>query len=68
MTTPSDRPSTDEMVLDVRCGVVADAHQRDAVVANIRTLVDEGRAEGMPIVWVSSGASTWTSQRPADLR
>ncbi|WP_406276846.1 isochorismatase family protein [Streptomyces sp. NBC_00191] len=52
MTTLSDRPHTALMVIDVQKGVVADAHQRDAVVANIRTLVDRARAEGVPIVWV----------------
>lgn len=52
MTTLADRPHTALMVIDVQKGVVADAHQRDAVVANIRTLVDRARAEGVPIVWV----------------
>ena len=52
MTTLSDRPNTALMVIDVQKGVVADAHQRDAVVANISTLVDKARAEGVPIVWV----------------
>jgi nicotinamidase-related amidase len=52
MTTLSDRPNTALMVIDVQEGVVADAHQRDAVVANIGTLVDKARDEGVPIVWV----------------
>lgn len=52
MTTLSDRPNTALMVIDVQKGVVADAHQRDAVVANIGTLVDKARDEGVPIVWV----------------
>ena len=52
MTTLSDRPHTALMVIDVQNGVVADAHQRDAVVANISTLVDRARDEGVPIVWV----------------
>ncbi|MBW3639331.1 MAG: isochorismatase family protein [Actinobacteria bacterium] len=52
MTTLSDRPNTAFMVIDVQKGVVADAHQRDAVVANISTLVDKAREEGVPIVWV----------------
>ena len=43
MTTLSDRPNTALMVVDVQNGVVADAHQRDAVVANISTLVDKAR-------------------------
>jgi nicotinamidase-related amidase len=52
MTTLSDRPNTALMVIDVQKGVVADAHQRDAVVANISALVEQAREEGVPIVWV----------------
>jgi nicotinamidase-related amidase len=52
MTTLSDRPNTALMVIDVQVGVVADAHERDAVVANISALVDKARDEGVPIVWV----------------
>jgi nicotinamidase-related amidase len=52
MTTLSDRPNTALMVIDVQKGVVAGAHQHDAVVANISTLVDKAREEGVPIVWV----------------
>jgi nicotinamidase-related amidase len=40
------------IVIDVQKGVVADSYQRDAVVANIGTLVDRARHEGVPIVWV----------------
>jgi nicotinamidase-related amidase len=52
MTTLSDRPRTALMVIDVQKGVVAAAHQRVDVVANISTLVDRARAEGVPVVWV----------------
>ncbi|TQK50468.1 nicotinamidase-related amidase [Streptomyces sp. SLBN-118] len=52
MTTLSDRPNTALMVIDVQNGVMADAHRRDAVVANISSLVDRAREEGAPIVWV----------------
>jgi nicotinamidase-related amidase len=52
MTTLSSRPNTALMVIDVQKGVVADAYQRDAVVANISTLVDKAREEGVLIVWV----------------
>lgn len=52
MTTLSDRPKTALMVIDVQTGVVAGAHDRDAVVANIGSLVDRARGEGVPIVWV----------------
>ncbi|MDQ3502206.1 MAG: cysteine hydrolase, partial [Actinomycetota bacterium] len=40
VTTLPDRPNTALLVIDVQQGVVADAHQRDAVVANISMLVD----------------------------
>src|SRR3954470_2977504 len=52
MTTLSDRPNTALMVIDVQKGVVAGTHQRDAVVANISTLIDKAREEGVPIIWV----------------
>jgi nicotinamidase-related amidase len=66
MTTLSDRPNTALMVIDVQKGVVADAHQRDAVVANIGALVDKAREEGVLIVWVqhsdeqlAKGSDAW---------
>jgi nicotinamidase-related amidase len=52
MTTLADRPHTALMVIDVQKGVVGAAHERDTVVANIGTLVDRARDEGVPIVWV----------------
>ncbi len=52
MTTLSDRPNTALLVIDVQNGVVADAYQRDAVVANIALLIDRARHEGVLIVWV----------------
>ncbi|MEV0350734.1 cysteine hydrolase family protein [Nonomuraea sp. NPDC050680] len=52
MTTLSDRPNTALLVIDVQNGIVAGNHQRDEVVANISTLVDRAREEGVPIVWV----------------
>ncbi|RIJ78587.1 isochorismatase family protein [Nakamurella silvestris] len=56
MTTLSDRPGTALMVIDVQNGVVGGAHQRDAVVANIASLVDKARGEGVPVVWVQHSA------------
>ncbi len=55
MTTLPDRDRTALLVIDVQQGVVADAHARDEVVANIRTLVDRARGEGAPVVWVQHG-------------
>ena len=52
MTTLQNRPNTALLVIDVQNGVVADTYERDAVIANISTLVDKARAAGTGIVWV----------------
>ncbi|GAA4985629.1 isochorismatase family protein [Kitasatospora paranensis] len=52
MTTLENRPNTALVVVDVQTGVVAGAHERDAVVANIGSLVERARREGVPVVWV----------------
>ncbi|WOX10296.1 isochorismatase family protein [Streptomyces sp. N50] len=52
MTTLTERPHTALLVIDVQVGVVGDAYERDAVVANIATLVDRAREEGVQVVWV----------------
>jgi nicotinamidase-related amidase len=52
MTTLEDRPNTALLVVDVQSGVVAAAHERDAVVTNIGSLVEKARREGVPVVWV----------------
>jgi nicotinamidase-related amidase len=52
MTTLPDRPNTGLLVVDVQNGVVAGAHARDAVVANIASLVDRARSASVPVVWV----------------
>jgi nicotinamidase-related amidase len=52
MTTLQDRPNTALLVVDVQIAVVAKAHARDAVIANIATLVARARREGVPVVWV----------------
>jgi nicotinamidase-related amidase len=52
MTTLTDRPHTALLVIDVQNGVVRDAHERDAVVANINTLVENARAKDVPVIWV----------------
>lgn len=56
MTTLTGRPNAALVVIDVQKGVVADAHERDGVVANINTLVDKARSEGVPVVWVQHSA------------
>ncbi|MHB1433403.1 MAG: cysteine hydrolase family protein [Streptosporangiaceae bacterium] len=52
MTTLADRPNTGLLVIDVQKGVVASAHDRDGVIANIGTLIDRARAENVPVIWV----------------
>ncbi|MEV0635222.1 isochorismatase family protein [Streptomyces sp. NPDC050619] len=52
MTTLEDRPHTALLVVDVQKGVVAGAHGRDAVVANVGGLVEKARRERVPVVWV----------------
>jgi nicotinamidase-related amidase len=52
MPTLENRPNTALLVVDVQTGVVAGAHERDAVVANINSLVAKAREEDIPVVWV----------------
>lgn len=52
MTTLENRPNTALLVIDVQNSVVEKAHDRDAVVANINSLVDKARREQVPVVWV----------------
>jgi nicotinamidase-related amidase len=52
MTTLKNRPNTAVLVVDVQNGVVAGAHERDAVVANIGTIVDKARQYQTPVIWV----------------
>ncbi|MFJ8853086.1 isochorismatase family protein [Streptomyces sp. NPDC102437] len=52
MTTLPDRPNTALLVIDVQNGVVAGAHEREGVIANINTLVRKARVEGVPVIWV----------------
>jgi nicotinamidase-related amidase len=56
MTTLDNRPHSALLVLDVQQGVVAEAHDRDAVVANVATLVDRAREAGVDVVWVAHNA------------
>jgi nicotinamidase-related amidase len=52
MTTLQNRPNTALLVIDVQNGVVGGAHERDAVVANVASLVERARRERVPVVWV----------------
>src|SRR4051812_41440589 len=66
MTTLENRPKTALLVIDVQNGVVKEAHERDAVVANIGSLVEQARRDAVPVVWVqhsddglASGSEDW---------
>jgi nicotinamidase-related amidase len=52
MTTLENRPNTALLVIDVQNGAVDGAHERDTVVANVGSLVDRARRDGVPVVWV----------------
>lgn len=52
MTTLKNRPNTALIVIDVQNGVVAGNHERDAVVANVGSLVEKAREAHVPVVWV----------------
>jgi nicotinamidase-related amidase len=66
MTTLQNRPNTALLIVDVQNGVVAQAHERDAVVVNIGSVVEKARGSGVPVVWVQQtdddlarGSDTW---------
>ena len=48
MTTLENRPNTALLVIDVQNGVVEGAHERDAVVANVGSLVEKARQRTGP--------------------
>jgi nicotinamidase-related amidase len=52
VTTLENRPNTALVVIDVQNGVVGEAYERDAVVANVGNLVEKARQESVPVVWV----------------
>jgi nicotinamidase-related amidase len=56
VTALENRPRTALLVIDVQNGVVADAFERDRVVATIGALVDRARADDVPVVWVQHSA------------
>jgi nicotinamidase-related amidase len=52
VTTLENRPNTALLVIDVQNGVVTGNHERDAVVANVGSLVEKAREAQVPVVWV----------------
>ncbi|MFF9089965.1 isochorismatase family protein [Streptomyces sp. NPDC014991] len=66
MTTLNDRPNTAVLVIDVQNDVVAGAHRRDDVIANINSLIGRARAADVPVIWVQhsddelkKGSDSW---------
>lgn len=71
MTDRTGRPGTALVVIDVQHGVVDAAHERDAVVDRIATLVGAARVGGVPVVWVQHeddelvpGSDAWSIVAP----
>lgn len=60
MSTLPDRPNTALLVIDVQNRVVEEAYNRDGVIANINTLVEKARNEGVPVVWIQHSSSQLT--------
>lgn len=52
MTSIPARPGTALIVIDVQEGVMAGAHDRDAVLARIVDLVERAHGTDVPVVWV----------------
>jgi nicotinamidase-related amidase len=52
MTTLGNRPATALLAVDVQNAAVDWSYQRDAVVANIASLVEKARREHVPVIWV----------------
>src|SRR2546429_6226519 len=52
MTTLENRRNSALLVVDVQNGVMEGAHEHDAVVANVGSLVEKARRERIPVVWV----------------
>ncbi|MFI5937830.1 isochorismatase family protein [Actinoplanes sp. NPDC051494] len=52
MSTLANRPNAALLVIDVQNGVVQQAHDRDAIVGTIATLVGKARTAGTDVIWV----------------
>ena len=64
MSLFSDRSGVALLVIDVQVDVVADAHERDAVVGNINSLVEQARKSAVPVVWVQHNDEWMTIESP----
>jgi nicotinamidase-related amidase len=52
MTALADRPNSALVIIDVQRDVVANAHDRDGVIANINTVLQRARDTATPVIWV----------------
>jgi len=66
MTTLENRPNTALLVVDVQAGVLEGAHDRDAIIANIKRVVEKARQANTPVIWVQhsdkhleAGSDAW---------
>ena len=65
MTRYTDRPNTALLVIDVQKGVVEPSPNREELIANINTLLDRARAQGVPVVWVQHSGRGLEQGSPA---
>jgi hypothetical protein len=61
MTSLRERPNTALLVIDMQNNVVAKAHRRDEVIANIDGLIARARTEGVPVIWVQHSDDNLTA-------
>jgi hypothetical protein len=52
MSKFTDRTKSALLVVDVQVGVVGEAYERDAKVANMSKAIEKARAESIPVIWV----------------
>lgn len=52
MSKFTDRAKSALLVIDVQVGVVGEAFERDAKIANMSKAIDKARVEGVPVIWV----------------
>jgi nicotinamidase-related amidase len=52
MTILADRPNTALVVVDMQNGALKNVHARDAVVANVASLVQKARRQHIPVIWI----------------
>jgi len=58
VTTLENRPNAALLVVDLQNGVVSGNHKRDAVVANIESIVQKARREQIPVVWIQDSGES----------